>query len=53
MDAERPEPFNPVGNERLTAVIGIVGLVLTVIELATIPLGVHTFMSLHVFVGSC
>jgi hypothetical protein len=51
MDAERSEPFNPVGNERLTAVIGIVVLVLTLIELATIPLGVHTFMSLHVFVG--
>jgi hypothetical protein len=43
--------FNPMGNERLTAGVGIVLLVLTLVELATIPLGVHSFMSLHVFVG--
>ena len=43
--------LNPVGNERLTATTGIVLLVLTLVELATIPLGVHTFMSLHVFIG--
>jgi hypothetical protein len=43
--------MNPVGNERLTAATGIVLLLLTVVELVTIPLGVHTFMSLHVFVG--
>ena len=48
---ERLERFDPVGNERLTAVVGIVLLVLTVVELATILLGVHRFMSLHVFVG--
>ncbi len=45
------ERFDPVGNERLTAVVGIVLLILTVVEFATIPLGVHRFMSLHVFVG--
>jgi hypothetical protein len=43
--------FNPVGNERLTAVVGIVVLLLTVVELGTILLGVHRLMSLHVFVG--
>ena len=48
---ETLERFDPVGNERLTAIVGIVLLVLTVVEFATIPLGVHRFMSLHVFVG--
>jgi hypothetical protein len=43
--------FDPVGNERLTAVVGVVLFVLTVLEFATIVLGVHRFMSLHVFVG--
>jgi hypothetical protein len=42
---------NPDGNERLTAAVGVLVLVPIVIELATILLGVHTFMSLHVFVG--
>jgi len=41
---ERLERFDPVGNERLTAVVGIVLLVLTVVELATILL---------VCIGSC
>ena len=45
------ERFDPVGNERLTAIVGIVLLVLTVVEFATIVFGVHRFMSLHVFVG--
>ncbi len=45
------ERSDPVGNERLTAVTGIVLLVLTVVEGATILLGVHRLMSLHVFVG--
>src|SRR5215472_2551364 len=45
------ERFNPVGNERLTAGVGIVVLLLTLVEIATILLGVHSFMSLHVFVG--
>jgi hypothetical protein len=48
---ETLERFDPVGNERLTAVVGIVLLVLTVVEFATIVFGVHSFMSLHVFVG--
>lgn len=43
--------LNPDGNERLTAAIGVLLLVPILVELATILLGVHTFMSLHVFVG--
>jgi hypothetical protein len=42
---------NPDGNERLTAAVGVLLVVPIVVELATIVLGVHTFMSLHVFVG--
>jgi len=48
---ETPERSDPDGNERLTAGIGIVLLVLTAVQLLTVLLGVHTFMSLHVFVG--
>ena len=43
--------LNPDGNDRLTAAAGVLVLVPIVVELATILLGVHTFMSLHVFVG--
>ena len=43
--------LNPDGNDRLTAAVGVLLLVPIVVELATILLGVHTFMSLHVFVG--
>ena len=43
--------LNPDGNERLTAAVGVLLLVPIVVELATIVFGVHTFMSLHVFVG--
>lgn len=43
--------LNPDGNERLTAAVGVLILVPILVELATILLGVHTFMSLHVFVG--
>jgi hypothetical protein len=43
--------LNPDGNERLTAAVGIVLLVLTIVELATILFGLHQFLSLHVFVG--
>ena len=43
--------LNPDGNERLTAAVGALLLVPILVELATILLGVHTFMSLHVFVG--
>ena len=42
---------NPGGNERLTAIVAVLLLVPIVVELATILLGVHTFMSLHVFLG--
>ncbi len=43
--------MNPAGNERLTAAVGLLVLAPTLVEAATILLGVHTFMSLHVFVG--
>jgi hypothetical protein len=48
----KPSPrLNPDGNARLTAAVGVLLLVPIAVELLTIPLGVHTFMSLHVFVG--
>ena len=43
--------LNPDGNDRLTAAVGVLLLAPILVELATILLGVHTFMSLHVFVG--
>jgi hypothetical protein len=45
--------LNPDGNERLTAAVGVVLIVLTVVELATLVLGggLHQFLSLHVFIG--
>jgi len=42
---------NPAGNERLTAAVGLLVLAPIAVEVATILLGVHTFMSVHVFVG--
>jgi hypothetical protein len=42
---------NPDGNERLTAAVGVLLLAPIVVEIATVLLGVHTFMSWHVFVG--
>jgi hypothetical protein len=36
--------LDPTGNERLTAGVGIVLLLLKAVELVTILLGVHTFM---------
>jgi hypothetical protein len=42
---------NPDGNERLTAVVGVLLLAPVLVEVATVLLGVHTFMSWHVFVG--
>jgi hypothetical protein len=42
---------NPGGNERLTAVAGLLVIAPVLVEGATILLGVHTFMSVHVFVG--
>src|ERR1700758_4333654 len=43
--------LNPIGNERLTAAVGLLVLAPVAVEVATILLGVHTFMSVHVFVG--
>jgi hypothetical protein len=42
---------NPDGNERLTAAVGVLLVVLTLVEVATLLLGLHTFLSVHVFVG--
>ena len=42
---------NPDGNERLTAAVGAILVVLTLIEIATLLLGLHSFLSVHVFVG--
>src|SRR6516162_6451258 len=39
------------GNGRLTAALGVLLLVPIAVELVTVLLGVHTFMSVHVFVG--
>ena len=41
----------PQGNERLTAAVGLVLLVLTIVELGTVVFGLHQFLSPHVFVG--
>src|ERR1700756_1350886 len=43
--------MNPGGNERLTAAVGLLVIAPVLVEVATVLLGVHTFMSLHVFVG--
>lgn len=43
--------FNPDGNERLTAAVGLVLVVLTLIELATLLLGLQNTLRWHVFVG--
>lgn len=43
--------MNPEGNKRLTAAVGVLLLAPVVVEIATVLLGVHTFMSWHVFVG--
>jgi hypothetical protein len=48
---DRESRVNPHGNERLTAAVGLLVIVPVLVEIATILLGVHTFMSLHVFVG--
>lgn len=43
--------LNPVGNARLTAAAGLLVLVPVLVEIGSVLLGVHSFMSLHVFVG--
>jgi hypothetical protein len=50
-DPEGGTRANPDGNERLTSVVGLLLLVPVLVAVATVLLGVHTFMSLHVFVG--
>lgn len=47
----RESRVNPGGNERLTAAVGLLVLVPVLVEVVSVLLGVHTFMSLHVFVG--
>jgi hypothetical protein len=42
---------NPGGNERLTAAVGLLVLAPVAVEVASVLLGVHKFMSVHVFVG--
>src|SRR5437764_10940403 len=42
---------NPAGNERLTAAVGVLVLAPVIVEAASVLLGVHSFMSWHVFVG--
>jgi hypothetical protein len=42
---------NPAGNKQLTAVAGLVLLAPIAVVVGTVLLGVHTFMSLHVFFG--
>lgn len=49
--AARRRRFNPDGNERLTATVGLILFVLTVVELGTLLGGLQHFLSLHVFVG--
>jgi hypothetical protein len=48
---DRESRLNPAGNERLTAAVGLLVIVPVLVEIASVLLGVHTFMSLHVFVG--
>ena len=48
---ESPSRFNPDGNARLTSVVGLTLLVLTVVEFGTLLGGLQHFLSLHVFVG--
>jgi hypothetical protein len=51
LEPSRPDSPNPAGNARLTAAVGLLVIVPVVIEVGTVLLGVHTFMSLHLFVG--
>jgi hypothetical protein len=50
-DQDRESRANPLGNERLTAVVGLLVLVPILVEVASVLLGVHSNISLHVFVG--
>ena len=43
--------FDPDGNERLTAAVGLILVVLSLAEIATLLLGLNRFLSWHVFIG--
>jgi hypothetical protein len=45
------ERFNPDGNERLTAVVGLTLIVLSGVEYLTLLLGLQHFLSWHIFIG--
>lgn len=57
VEASKPRrpPFarrlNPDGNERLTAAVGLILIVLAVAELGTLLLGLQTYLHAHVFIG--
>ena len=51
LEPDRESRVNPNGNERLTAAVGLLLLAPVAVEVVTILLGAHTFMSVHVFVG--
>jgi hypothetical protein len=48
---DAPPRFNPDGNERLTAATGLVVLVLSAAEIATLLLGLQRTLSWHVAIG--
>jgi hypothetical protein len=50
-NGRRRARLNPDGNERLTAAVGLLLIVLTVAELATNVLGLHQLLTVHVFIG--
>lgn len=45
--------LNPDGNDRLTSAVGLLLIILTLVELATVVFGLRYFLSLHVFVDLC
>jgi hypothetical protein len=49
--AERAPRANPAGNEWLTAAVGLLLLAPILVVVASVLLGVHAFMSVHVFFG--
>lgn len=46
-----PRKFDPDGNERLTAAVGLMLIVLSVVEIATLVFGLQTYLHAHVFIG--
>ena len=43
--------FNPDGNERLTATVGLILVPLCLVEIATLLVGLQSTLHLHVFIG--